>query len=322
MLDEIEADVAPIADDQLVVVGGDGSRGHSFAELLAAEPWSPSSSPQLDDPVSIQYTSGTTGMPKGCVLTHRYWLTIGLVAARMLPDVPRRILSDTPFSYLDPQVELMMAIWSGAELVVASTVSLSRFMQRIRDYRIDYTGFWELALQLEESETDRDHDLKWVTLYGLDKDLHAELERRFGVVGREVYAMTEIGVTLDGPISCRRARRERQRRFPGPVSRGADRRTGDSRRCSTGGGRRALRPRTGDADRVLAPARCQRHLVLRRWLVPDWRPVPMRRGRSLLHRRARQGHDPTFRREHRCPRSRNGPRATRWGVRGGGRRST
>ena len=29
--------------------------------------------------MNIQYTSGTTGFPKGCMLTHRYWLGAAFV---------------------------------------------------------------------------------------------------------------------------------------------------------------------------------------------------------------------------------------------------
>jgi len=34
-----------------------------------------------NDLLNIQYTSGTTGFPKGCMLTHRYWLVMGLTVS-------------------------------------------------------------------------------------------------------------------------------------------------------------------------------------------------------------------------------------------------
>jgi len=40
--------------------------------------------PQPDDLLNIQYTSGTTGMPKGCVLSHNYWLVLTRAAALMI----------------------------------------------------------------------------------------------------------------------------------------------------------------------------------------------------------------------------------------------
>jgi len=54
---------------------------------------------------NIQYTSGTTGPPKGCVLPHRYWTTLARNLVDCFPHLTSTdvLLTAQPFHYVDPQ---------------------------------------------------------------------------------------------------------------------------------------------------------------------------------------------------------------------------
>ena len=208
----VDRDLLPVFDPpppglaagRIVAVGGTAGDHADWDGLVAAgdAAFAPDPPPGADDLLNIQYTSGTTGLPKGCMLTQRYWVTAGLVNARRDGRTYRRLLASTPFFYMDPQWLLVMALWQRATLFVARRQSASRFMGWVRDHAIHFTLLPAVVAKQPPDPRDRDHELVRVNVYGLPRDEHAALEARFDVVAREAYGMTEIGSGMFMPIEA------------------------------------------------------------------------------------------------------------------------
>ena len=192
-----------LSDDRVFVVGSPGAGQRRWDALFEGEDSLPRHEDVgHDDLLNIQYTSGTTGFPKGCMLTQRYWLTIGKVNARRDGVVYERILASTPFFYMDPQWLLMMSFYQRATLYVAMRQSASRFMDWVRAHRIQFALFPEVVYKQPPSPRDRDNEVIRVNVYGLNRTIHAALEERFGFVVREAFGMTEVGSGLFMPIEA------------------------------------------------------------------------------------------------------------------------
>jgi acyl-CoA synthetase (AMP-forming)/AMP-acid ligase II len=193
-----------LTDCRVIVVGGAAPRSLAWEDLLTGErdDFATTTTPGLDDLLNIQYTSGTTGFPKGCILSHRYWLTISKISARRDGRAYQRILAATPFFYMDPQWMMLMAFYQRATLFVARRQSASRFMSWVRRHRINFCLFPEIVFKQPPSPDDRDNEIVRVNVYGLHKENHAALEERFDFIAREAYGMTEIGSGLFMPIEA------------------------------------------------------------------------------------------------------------------------
>ena len=158
--------------------------------------------PGHDDLLNIQYTSGTTGFPKGCMLSHRYWLSAGKVNG--LRDGKRfeRILASTPFFYLDPQWLLLLAFHQRGTLYVANRQSASRFAGWLAEHRIHFCLFPEVVYKQPPSPRDAEICLRRANIYGVRKEIHADLRQRFNAPAMEAFGMTEVGPTLFVPLEA------------------------------------------------------------------------------------------------------------------------
>ncbi|MEZ5776481.1 MAG: AMP-binding protein [Hyphomicrobiaceae bacterium] len=194
-----------IAADQMVVVGAAGAAkagARDWSSLLEGKSGAFHGSEAVGhgDLLNIQFTSGTTGFPKGVMLTQEYWLVSGKQNAFRDGRRYGRILASTPFFYMDPQWQLLMALYQRGTLYVANRQSGSRYMEWARTLRIEFGLLPEIVVKQPPSPRDRDNDIVRVNVYGIARDLHTAIEERFDLVAREAFGMTEIGTGLFMPI--------------------------------------------------------------------------------------------------------------------------
>ncbi|MFE6647037.1 AMP-binding protein [Nocardioides sp. NPDC057772] len=194
---EVLADEPDLAGVRLVEVPCDGSERFPTT--------APDVSITAETLANLQYTSGTTGFPKACMLSHDYWVRLGWICAAATglgaEDV---LLTSQPFSYMDPQWNTALALTLGAPLVVLPRFSASTFMSDVRRHRATFFyvlgSMPTLLFKQQPTAEDRENDLRMVLCSGIPVALHAQLEERWGAPWREVYGMTESGIDLFSPF--------------------------------------------------------------------------------------------------------------------------
>ena len=213
----LEAAALRLPARHVIVVGEPCAGFIDWDTLRTAPPDPPPTAPAIDDLMNIQYTSGTTGLPKGCMLPQRYWLTCAKAYATCDGLRYRRILSANPFFYMTPQWLLLMAFYQRATLFVAPHLSLSRYADWMRTYRIEFCWFPQDAHSaVAPTQMDRDNAIIRANLSLHSKALHAAIEQRFGFPLRTAFGMTEIGMGLYTPLAAAEMTGSGSCGMPGP----------------------------------------------------------------------------------------------------------
>jgi acyl-CoA synthetase (AMP-forming)/AMP-acid ligase II len=155
------------------------------------------------DECALLFTSGTTGKPKGCVLSNFYFLHLarwygaqgGLAEIRDGGEIAATPLPVFHMNALACSTTGM--ILKGGAVVPLDRFHAGRWWRTIADAGatiIHYLGVMPaVLLKLEPSPDDRAHTVRFGFGAGVDPDHHAAFEARFGFPLVEVWGMTEAG---------------------------------------------------------------------------------------------------------------------------------
>ncbi|MCG8469483.1 MAG: AMP-binding protein, partial [Gemmatimonadetes bacterium] len=203
LLDKARA-VASETDVEEIFVFGEADGATPFAELLAAGAGEGSVSPAgVADPatdlVTLPYSSGTTGRPKGVMLTHEN-LVANIEQYRATDPIGRDdvVIAVLPFFHIYGMVVIMSAcLREGATLVTLPRFDLEGFLATLQDHRVNRVyAVPPIVLALAKHPIVEQYDLSAIdyVMSGaapLGQDLALACQGRLGCKAFQGYGLTE-----------------------------------------------------------------------------------------------------------------------------------